>query len=403
MPGSGVPRALPLLAVLASTSLAIPIAQSEPATMLHFDAIVVDTHDDTTQRFLDPAYDLGQRHETGGVDLPKAREGGLDAIFFSIYTPGTVTGRDAVLRARAQIAGVHRQVERNQDGLVLVTNASGIREAVAHGKVAALMGLEGGHMIANDLGVLREYFQAGVRYMTLTHSVNVDWADSSGDLPRHGGLTPFGREVVREMNRLGMLVDISHVSDETFEDVLETSSAPVFASHSSARALCDHPRNLSDDMIRRLAAKGGVVQVNFHAGFLSQAFNDVMNADDARIKKEIDTEVDKRCDDDEACQVDVLNALVRDHVAAGTLPRVEWTSIVDHIDHIVGLVGVDHVGLGSDFDGAIMPQGMEDAAGLPKITAALLDRGYAPGDVRKILGGNTLRLMEHVERAAGTP
>jgi len=369
--------------------------------LLHFDSLVIDTHDDTTQRFLDPSYDLGQRHAIGSVDIPRAREGGLDAIFFSVYIPGTITGEAAVERARAQVAAVHRQVERNPQDLALVTTAAGIREAVSGGRIAALIGIEGGHMIGNDLAVLRELFNGGARYMTLTHSVNVEWADSSGDEPRHGGLSDFGRDVVREMNRLGMIVDISHVSDDTFADVLETSTAPVFASHSSARALCDHPRNLSDDMIRALAAKGGVVQVNFHVGFLSQPFIDAFLADDRKMATELDEEAVKRCGEDEACQVDVLNRLVREAVQAGRLPRVEWTAIVDHIDHIARLVGTDHVGLGSDFDGAFMPYGMEDASGLPKITAALLERGYTPEDIRNILGGNMLRFMEKVEAAAG--
>lgn len=374
---------------------------AETPPLLHFDSLVIDTHDDTTQRFLDPSYDLGQRHATGSVDIPRAREGGLDAIFFSVYIPGTITGEAAVERARAQVAAVHRQVERNPQDLALVTTAAGIREAVSGGRIAALIGIEGGHMIGNDLAVLRELFNGGARYMTLTHSVNVEWADSSGDEPRHGGLSDFGRDVVREMNRLGMIVDISHVSDDTFADVLETSTAPVFASHSSARALCDHPRNLSDDMIRALAAKGGVVQVNFHVGFLSQPFIDAFLADDRKMATELDEEAVKRCGEDEACQVDVLNRLVREAVQAGRLPRVEWTAIVDHIDHIARLVGTDHVGLGSDFDGAFMPYGMEDASGLPKITAALLERGYTPEDIRNILGGNMLRFMEKVEAAAG--
>lgn len=373
-----------------------------PSNELHFQSIVVDTHDDTTQRLLDPAFDLGVRHADGSVDIPRAREGGLDALFFSIYIPGTVIGEPAVKRALAQIDAVHRVIDGYPDDLVLATTAEEIRKAATGGRIAALIGIEGGHMIANDLGNLRRFFAAGARYMTLTHSVNVDWADSSGDVPRHGGLDDFGRQVVREMNRLGMIVDVSHVSDETFADVLAVSEAPVFASHSSSRALCSHPRNMSDAMIRALAAHGGVIQINYHVGFLSQAFHDAYKADDARLEKEIDAETSRRCGEDEACATLTVTALVHEYVASGKLPRVEWTDILRHIDHVVGLVGIDHVGLGSDFDGAVMPEGMEDVAHLPRLTAALLQRAYSPADVRKILGGNTLRLMEQVEQFART-
>jgi membrane dipeptidase len=257
-------------------------------------------------------------------------------------------------------------------------------------------------MIANDLDNLRRLFARGARYMTLTHSTNVDWADSSGDKPRNDGLNDFGRDVVREMNRLGMIVDVSHVADATLDDVLAVSAAPVIASHSSSRALCDVPRNLSDAQIRAIAARGGVVQVNYYVGFLSKAFDTALNADGGRLKDSIEAEVNKRCGADEACQTLNANALYRQFVAEGKLPRVEWTEILQHIDHIAKLVGVDHVGLGSDFDGATVPFGMEDASQLPKLTKALLERGYSEADVRKILGGNTLRVMEEVERAART-
>jgi membrane dipeptidase len=235
--------------------------------------------------------------------------------------------------------------------------------------------------------------------MTLTHTGNVEWADSSTDRPAHNGLSEFGKNVVREMNRLGMIVDISHVSDKAFADVLEVSKAPVFASHSSCRAICDAPRNMTDAMIKALAAKGGVIQINYHVGFLSQEFR---NAEKAHPEwdKAIALEIQKRCRDREGCQLIEGDRITREYVQRGDLPRVEWTKIIEHIDHAVKVAGIDHVGLGSDFDGANMPFGMEDASKLPQITDALLAKGYSEGDVKKILGENTLRLMEQVERVS---
>jgi membrane dipeptidase len=373
---------------------------SDEARALHFDSIVVDTHDDTTQRLLTPDFDLGARHADGSIDIPRMRDGGLDALFFSIWIPGTVTGAEAVRQAGAQIEAVHRQIRSHPRDLVLATTAAEVRAAQAGGRIAALMGVEGGHMIANKLANLRRFFELGARYMTLTHSVNVDWADSSTDTPKHKGLSRFGKRVVREMNRLGMIVDVSHVSDETFYDVLALSKAPVIASHSSARALCNSLRNLSDQMIRDLAASGGVIQINYHMGFLSQPFRDAINANDKKLDSEIDAEGKRRCGADEACDLLVRDRLVREYVRRGMLPRVEWTAIVDHIDHVVKVVGARHVGLGSDFDGAYIPYGMEDASFLPKLTGALLKKGYSVDDIRNILGGNTLRVMEEVEAAA---
>jgi len=370
---------------------------SERARQLHFSSIVIDTHDDTTQRFLDPAFDLGARNALGSIDIPRMKEGGLGAIFFSIWIPSKITGPEAVKRALSQIEAVHEQVRKHSSDLVLVTTAEGIREAHKEGKIAALIGVEGGHMIASDLGVLRRYASLGARYMTLTHSGNAEWADSSTAKPEHNGLSEFGKDVVREMNRLGMIVDVSHVSDKTFADVLEVSKAPVFASHSDCRAICDAPRNMTDDMIRALAAKGGVIQINYHVGFLSQEFR---NAEKAHPEwdKAIALEVQKRCGDRQGCQLIEGDRVTREYVLRGDLPRVEWTKIIEHIDHAVKIAGIDHVGLGSDFDGANMPFGMEDASKLPRITNALLEKGYSEGDVRKILGENTLRVMAEVER-----
>ena len=369
---------------------------SERARKLHFSSIVVDTHDDTTQRLLDGKFDLGTRSSTGSIDIPRMREGNVGAIFFSIWMPSKVTGPDAVNRAIVQIDAVREQVRKHPNDLVLATTAAEIRDAHKQGKIAALLGVEGGHMINSDLGVLRAYAALGVRYMTLTHSGNDEWADSSTDKAVHNGLTDFGREVVREMNRLGMMVDISHVSDKTFYDALETSKAPLIASHSSCRAICDAPRNMTDQMMKDLAAKGGVVQINYHVGFLSQEFRDAEKAN-PELNKTISAEVMKRCADNEGCQLIEGDRITREYVEQGKLPRVEFSKIIEHIDHAVKVAGIDHVGLGSDFDGANMPYGMEDAAKLPRITEALLKKGYAEGDVKKILGENTLRVMTDVQ------
>src|SRR5437879_1023919 len=370
---------------------------STGAQKLHFSSIVVDTHDDTTQRFLDGKFDLGVRNSAGSIDVPRMRAGGLGAIFFSVWIPSKVTGPDAVNRALTQIEAVREQVRAHPKDLALATTAAEVRTAHKQGKIAALMGVEGGHMINSDLDVLRKFAGLGVRYVTLTHSGNCEWADSSTDKPVHNGLADFGKEIVREMNRLGVIVDISHVSDKTFYDALETSKAPLFASHSSCRAICDAPRNMTDQMMKDLAAKGGVVQINYHVGFLSQEFRDAEKAN-PEINKAISAEVTKRCGDNEGCQLIEGDHITREYVEQGKLPRVEFGKIIEHIDHAVKVAGVDHVGLGSDFDGANMPYGMEDATKLPKITEALLQKGYSEGDVRKILGENTLRVMTQVER-----
>jgi membrane dipeptidase len=384
-----------LVAALAFSS----VAGSEKARKLHFSSIVVDTHDDTTQRFLDGKFDLGERTNTGSIDIPRMKEGGLSAIFFSIWIPSKVTGPEAVRRALQQIDAVREQVRKHPRDLVLTTTAAQIREAKKKGQIAALMGVEGGHMINSDLDVLRKFAGLGVRYMTLTHSGNDEWADSSTDKAVHNGLTDFGKEVVREMNRLGMMVDISHVSDKTFADALAVSKAPMIASHSSCRAICDAPRNMTDEMMKALAAKGGVVQINYHVGFLSQEFRDAEKAD-PKINAAIEQEVTQRCGDNEACQLLEGDKLTREAVERGKLPRVSYEKIIEHIDHAVKVAGADHVGLGSDFDGANMPYGMEDASKLPLITEALLKKGYSESDVRKIMGENTLRVMGEVEHVS---
>jgi membrane dipeptidase len=386
--------------LLVATSLAGD-SISERAKKLHFSSILVDTHDDTTQLLLDPKFDLGEHHASGSIDIPRMREGGMSAIFFSIWMPSKITGPTSVQKALDQIDAVREEIRRHPGDLVLATTAGQIRQAHKDGKIAALMGIEGGHMIASDLGVLRMYAALGVRYMTLTHSGNDEWADSSTDKPVHNGLTDFGKDVVREMNRLGVIVDISHVSDKTFYDALELSKAPLFASHSSCRAICDAPRNMTDQMMKDLAAKGGVVQINYHVGFLSQEFRNAEKAD-PKINEAISQEITKRCGSEanEGCMLIEGDRVTREYVNKGVLPRVDYTKIIEHIDHAVKVAGIDHVGLGSDFDGANMPFGMEDASMLPKITDALLMKDYSEGDVKKILGENTLRVMIDVERVS---
>jgi membrane dipeptidase len=399
-------------AAFASTILALPaivFTQSAPADgvsarakQLHDRAIVIDSHDDTTQRLLfDKTFDISVRQKNGNIDIPRMREGGLDALFFSIWVPADVTGMPAVKTADALIDSVHRAVKAHPNDLMLATTAADVRRAASEHKIAALMGMEGGHMINDDLGQLRKYAAAGVRYLTLTHFKNNNWADSSTDKPKHNGLTPFGKDVVRELNKLGMMVDISHVADKTFYDVLALTKAPVIASHSSCRAIANHPRNMTDDMLRALAKNGGVVMINYHVAFLSEEFRvasekrsgDVVTSNAAMAKK---------CGGNEACATMESERADHEAMAKGELPKVTWEKIIEHIDHAVKVAGADHVGLGSDFDGATMPFGMEDASKLPKITDALLKKGYSDADIEKILGGNILRVMEQVEKVKGS-
>jgi membrane dipeptidase len=374
-------------------------AISSRGRRLHFNSIVVDTHADTTQRLLDNNFDLALRDSRGSIDIPRLREGGISAIFFAVWIPSRVQGPPAAQRALAQLNAVREHVRQHPADLILATSAEEIRTAHREGKIAILIGIEGGQMINCDLAVLAKFAAMGARYMTLTHSGNVEWADSSGDAPVHHGLTAFGKKVIHEMNLLGLLVDISHISDKTFRDVLAVSQAPVFASHSSCRALCDAPRNLSDEMIRALAAKGGVIQINYHVGFLSQEFRDA-EKNNPRINDAIAAEVQNRCCGNEGLELIEGDRLTREFVLRGQLPRVGWSKIIEHLDHALQLVGPEHVGLGSDFDGANMPFGMEDATQVPKITDALLDKGYSEDDVKKILGENTLRVMAEVARVS---
>ena len=389
-----------IASVAVVTFLLIPVASlsismkedssSARSRKVHFSSIVLDTHIDVTPK-LQTSWKFNEEHKEGHIDLPRMKKGGLNALFFSIYMSGAVTGPKAVNDAIERIAAVHRLAEELPDQVALCVTAEQVRKAHKQGKVAALMGMEGGHMINNSLAVLRMYAELGVRYLTLTHSVNTDWADSSGDQPKHNGLTDFGKDVVRELNRLGVMVDLSHVSDKTFWDAIEVSQAPMIASHSSCRAIAGHARNMTDPMIKALAAKGGVIQINYLDQFID---NDLFQY--SQKSQSLMRELQQKYPGRENA------GKRREEVARqfGPAPKASWERIIDHIDHAVKLVGVDHVGLGSDFDGGSMPAGMEDCTQLPKITEALMRKGYSASDMRKILGENTLRLLADVERVS---
>ena len=369
------------------------------ARQFHFANIVFDTHADTPQRFFFDQFDLAQRDAEGSVDIPRMREGGVGAIFFALWVPVHITGSNATRRALDLLDATLEQISRHPNDLMLATSSQDVRAARAMGKIAVLLGVEGGHAIDNNLDVLRDLFTRGVRYMTLTHNAATDWADSSNQSPLHQGLTDFGREVIREMNRLGMLIDISHVSDQTFYDVLEVSHAPVIASHSCCRAICNAPRNMSDDMIKALAARGGVIHITFHCAFLSQQYAEATQSPDSEWRLSVET-IEAKYGENEARKLADEQRLSDAWTRDGKLPPVTWEKIIEHIEHAAVLAGAGHVGLGSDFDGAFMPAGMEDASKFPRITESLLRRGHSESEVRRILGENTLRVMARAERVA---
>ena len=372
---------------------------AERARRLHFSSIVLDTHDDTTQRFFSKNFDLGKHNPDGHIDIPRMREGGMNAIFFSIWIDGRTMGPLAIQKALDQIDAVQQNVKKYSNDLMAVRTAEDVRRAHSQGKIAVLMGVEGGHMIGNDIRMVRIFSRLGVGYMTLSHFYNDEWADSSTDKPAHNGLTDYGKEIVREMNKQNILVDISHVSDKTFYDALEVSKAPLIASHSSCRAICNHPRDMTDDMIKALAVKGGVIQINYEKSFIDETYRQASEKVSGGVVAVFD-QLKKECGDDEECLGKKMQEMEQKAVAEGKLPHVTWEEIVEHIDHVVKLVGPDHVGLGSDFDGANMPEGMDDCTHLPKITEALMRKGYSDADIKKILGGNTLRLMEQAEKVS---
>jgi len=381
-----------------------PAAQLDPA-QVHGSALVIDTHADTPQRFVDEDWDFTGALGSGHLNLETARQGNLAAEFFAIWPePEAWQGRFAH-RTLCLIDGVLEQVRRHPEELALCTSPAEIIGARDAGKFAVLMGIEGGHAIENSLALLRTYYALGVRYMTLTWANSNEWAESSGDLrpdPVPSGLTGFGREVVAEMNRLGMMIDVSHASDQTFADVLAVSRAPVIASHSGARALTHSPRNLTDDQLRALAANGGVCMVNFYAAFIDENYRRALVA----LKPERSTAhaalAAEYAAKGEPIPFHLSNQIDREFAAR--LPRPPFESLIDHFEHIIEVAGIDHVGIGSDFDGiSALPEGIDSAADLPRITAALLASGHSAEDLRKVLGGNLMRVFGEVQCAVPHP
>jgi len=359
---------------------------------LHLRATVIDLHADTLQRVLDEGADLAERSGSGHLDIPRMREGGLDAQFFSVWVnPNIYRGEQQMERAFRLIDALKSQIARHSQHLELATSAEDIERIVAQGRIACLIGIEGGHTLNGKIDNLRRLFDAGARYMTITWSNTNELGDSSGDRSIHNGLSALGKEVVRQMNRLGMMIDVSHVSDKTFYDVLETTTRPVIASHSCARSLASHRRNITDDMLRAMARNGGAVFVNFYSAFLDDQFNRNQAVAFQQIQPEM-AKLEREFRGDP-----VRKYIERDKLRAAALerlPQVPFQRIVDHIEHIIKVAGVDHVGLGSDFDGVpSLPSGMKSAAELPNITKEMRRRGYSDADIMKVLGGNLLRIF----------
>lgn len=400
-----------LLLLFIVMACALVSAQNKPskkrnAKAIHDSAFVIDTHADTPGRFVDENFDLATDTPTseGHFDFGKVRAGNLGAEFFSIWVnPEIKTGYSK--RALDMIDSVYQQAEAHPDQMVMAYSADDIVKARTGKKkrLAALMGLEGGHAIENNIRLLRDFYRLGIRYMTLTWANTNEWADSSGDITddkikHHDGLTDFGKDVVREMNRLGMMVDISHVSDKTFYDAVEVSRAPVIASHSCARALNGHARNMTDEMLKAVAKNNGVVMVNFYSGFVDEDYRKAYLAQ----KPERDAAVQAYKDHMRAAgKSDMAGHNDVEKEWTDKIPRPPFESLVNQIDHVAKVAGIDHVGLGSDFDGITsLPQGIDSVADLPKITEALVQRGYTEDQVKKILGGNLLRVFREVEKVS---
>lgn len=369
--------------------------------VIHQRAIAIDMHADTTQRLVDEGLDLAQRLPDGHLDAVRMKQGGLDAQFFSIWVDPELFdsgGSRAVKRADDQIGAVRALAEKHPETWTLATSAPDIRRIAATGKLAALMGLEGGYAIDERIDNVERYYRMGVRYMSPAWSVSTRWAGSSGDqVGTTRGLNDFGRAVIREMNRLGMMVDVSHVSDKTFWDIINTSTKPIIATHSACRAIASVPRNLDDEMISALAKTGGIVCVLFYPEFLEPGWSEK--------KKQVDTQiaplVQKASDEEkgDATHKKLARDRVRREEYARRLPPVNVSRLVDHIDHIVKLAGIDHVGVGSDFDGIqVTVSDLATVADLPNLTRELLRRGYSEAEVDKILGGNILRVLDEVQK-----
>ncbi|MGI8787376.1 MAG: dipeptidase [Pyrinomonadaceae bacterium] len=375
------------------------------ALAIHKKAIIVDGHNDIPTPMYDEDYDLatptkGKFHLDGDPfhsDLERFKESGITGEFFSIYVSADYVKKGgSASHALNLIDATYRAVEKYPQEFNLCTTAEDIRRAKKQGKICALMGIEGGHAIEDSLATLREFYRLGVRYMTLTHNNTNDWADAHHDEPRNNGLSDFGKDVVREMNRLGMLVDISHVSAKTMSDVLDVSTAPVIASHSDARGLNDHTRNVSDDILKRIPKNGGVIMINFYPSFLDARTNTEENERAKKLKPELDALKEKYKDDQAG-----FNEAKRKLFSENPIYIAPYTRIVDHIDYIKNLIGIDYIGIGSDFDGVpFLPAGMNGMEDLPLVTYEMLRRGYSEQDILKVLGGNFLRAFEQAERVA---
>jgi len=385
---------------------AAPAIQPDPAA-IHASALVIDAHADTPQRFVDESWDFTSPlaiadQPAGHLNLATARRGNLAAEFFALWPdPAQCPGARYALRTLTLLDAVREQVRRHPTELTLCTSPKEILAARAANKFAILLGIEGGHAIENSLALLRLYHALGVRYMTLSWANSNDWAESSGDLRAKApaGLTPFGREVIAEMNRLGMMVDLSHVSDRTFDDVLAVTRAPVLVSHSSARALTHSPRNLTDDQLRALAANGGLCMVNFYPAFIDESYRKAWAAQKPALLAAHKSLAAEYAAKGTPVPYYIANRLDREFAAR--LPRPPLSSLIAHFDHIISVAGIDHVGIGTDFDGiSALPEGIDSAADLPKVTAALLARGHSPADLRKLLGANLLRLFAAVQATA---
>lgn len=376
---------------------------------VHFSSLVIDGHADTPQRFVDEAWNFSDPLGDGMLNLDSARAGGLSAQFLAIWPkPSEWKGRFAH-RTLQLIDGVSQQAALHPNELLLGTSADDIERAHNDGKLCILLGLEGGHAIENSLALLRSYYALGIRYMTLTWANSNEWADSSGDLDdpdikHHGGLTDFGREVIREMNRLGMMVDVSHVSDATFWDVMRSTRAPIIASHSSARTLTNSPRNLTDEQLSAMATNDGIVMVNFYPCFLDDRWREAWEASEDERKALHEAAAAPYRKRGEPVPYVARMRVEREFYHTTFSQRCELpglSHLLDHFEHVVRFAGIDHVGIGSDFDGiGLPPAGMETAAQLPEITRGLMERGFTAEQMRKILGGNLLRVMRAVEAAA---
>ncbi len=376
-----------------------PIVLTDHARKLHAASLVIDGHNDMPWELRDQQYadfrkiDIAQKQPTLQTDIPRLRTGGVGAQFWSVWVPVSTARRGtALLTTLEQIELVKQMIRRYPGDFELALGTADIRRAHGEGKIASLIGVEGGHCIEGSLAVLERLYGLGARYMTLTHSDSLDWADSATDKAKAGGLAPFGEEVVRKMNRLGMMVDISHVSPQTMKDAIRVSAAPIIFSHSAARGIADHPRNVPDDVLRMLPEKDGVVMINFFSAFV------VPEATAINIERlALQRQLTEQYPDDERKVDRELARWTAQHPS----PRGTIQVVLDHIDHVVELAGVDHVGLGSDYDGvSLLPEQLEDVSTYPYITQGLIDRGYSDADIQKILGGNLMRVFEKTEQVA---